>query len=361
MVGRDRVRNAIGFRAVDKLPLYFFTFGETDIVELFLKPARNWIPREFPAYYLDYKFLGKKRGGYGKREDEWGTIWQFGETVGVVPHLLECPIKTTDQMEAYVIPDPLAPGRLEGFDSIISENPDLYFIALQAGLLFERLYQIRGFNETLIDLYENQHRILRFLDRLVDFQISTIRRLDAELPGKIQGFKATDDWGTQNAMVIDPNLWREVFKPRYRRIIDKVHELGMHFWFHSDGQIGEIIPDLIEIGVDVLDVPQPVSIFGAEKLGKEYSGKVSFCLYIDIQSTLVKGTLEQIEREAEDLVLFCSTKNGSGMIASDYPDGESIGASLRNRRASLQAFKKAFNKIHGLGLEAPAIEHRRIT
>ena len=314
MKSRDLVRNAIAFRPVDRLPLYFFAFEETDIVELFLRPPGNWIPSTFPAYYLDYDFLGKKRSGYEMREDEWGTIWQFGETVGVVPHLIECPIRNAEELESYILPDPVAPGRFEGFKSKIREKPELYFTALQAGLLFERLYQLRGFNETLIDLYDNRGKVQKFLDRLVEYQISIINRLDAELPGSIQGFKATDDWGTQDAMVIDPAIWREVFKPRYRRIIDAVHKLGMDFWLHSDGQISEIVPDLIEIGVDVLDLPQPASIFGSGKLGADYSRKIAFCLYIDIQSTLVNGTPEQIEKEAEDLVQFYSASNGSGII-----------------------------------------------
>ena len=175
-----------------------------------------------------------------------------------------------------------------------------------------------------------------------------------ELPGSIQGFKATDDWGTQDAMVIDPAIWREVFKPRYRKIIDAVHKLGMDFWLHSDGQISEIVPDLIEIGVDVLDLPQPASIFGSGKLGADYSRKIAFCLYIDIQSTLVNGTSEQIEKEAEDLVQFYSASNGSGIIASDYPDGESIGASVANRALALKAFKRAFHQIHGRDPIPPA-------
>jgi uroporphyrinogen decarboxylase len=222
-------------------------------------------------------------------------------------------------------------------------------VALQAGLLFERLYQLRGFSETLVDLYENTERIVSFLDRLVDFQISIIRRLAAELPGKVHGFKATDDWGTQDSMFIHPDLWREIIKPRYRKIIDEVHRHGMHFWLHSDGQISKIIPDLIEIGIDVLDVPQPTSIFGAETLGSCYSGKVCFCLYTDIQSTLVYGTKDEIEEEAWDLVRFCSCPGGGGIIASDYPDGNSIGASLRNRKMSLHAFKLASEKLRGHG------------
>ena len=353
MTSSERVRNAIALQSVDRLPLYFFAFGETDIVELFVKPPRAWIPKDHPPYYLDYESLGQKTTGREKKEDEWGTLWQFGETLGIVPYLLDCPIKSADQFDRYVLPDPLAPGRFDAFEARIQKEGDKYIVALQAGLLFERVYQLRGFSETLVDIHENPERIASFLDRLVDFQVSIIRRLSTELPGRVHAFKATDDWGTQDSMVIHPDLWREIFKPRYRRIIDEVHRRGMHFWLHSDGQIRSIIPDLIEIGVDVLDVPQPTSVFNTEFLGKTCAGKVCLCLYTDIQSTLVHGTREEIEKEAQDLIFSCSCPGGGGIIASDYPDGDSIGASLRNREASLSAFKLAFRKRWGDGKGQP--------
>jgi hypothetical protein len=98
MTSFERVRNAIELREVDRLPLYFSAFGETDIVELFIKPPKAWIPKRFPPYYLDYEFLGEIKIGYQKREDEWGTVWEFCETVGIVPHLLDCPIKSADRL-----------------------------------------------------------------------------------------------------------------------------------------------------------------------------------------------------------------------------------------------------------------------
>ena len=67
----------------------------------------------------------------------------------------------------------------------------------------------------------------------------------------------TDDWGSQDALMISPAMWRRHFKEYYRRIFAEVHRWGKDVMFHSCGNVASIIPDLIEVGVDVLDPLQP--------------------------------------------------------------------------------------------------------
>ncbi len=135
-----------------------------------------------------------------------------------------------------------------------------------------------------------------------------------------------------------------MFKPRYKLISDEVYKNGFDFWFHSCGKIEEIMPDLIEIGVDVFQLLQPSSVLGIREFGKRFAGKACFGLYIDIQDTAVNSTEEEIIKEAGDLVDYWSNEYGSGAIAIDYHDLAAIGTNVKNSKIALNGFKKAFER-----------------
>jgi hypothetical protein len=162
------------------------------------------------------------------------------------------------------------------------------------------------------------------------------------LGDKVHGYVTTDDWGTQDTTFISPDLWRQVFKPRYKRVAYAVHESGYDFWLHSDGRIETIIPDMIEIGIEVFQFPQPSSIRDIKEFGQEFAGKAAFALYIDIQTTAPEGDLQKVKQEAIDLVEYWSNDFGSGIIATDYPDPVSCNINQQTREAALAAFEKAF-------------------
>ena len=86
-----------------------------------------------------------------------------------------------------------------------------------------------------------------------------------------------DDWGTENALFIHPQKWREIFKPRYKEQFELSHNLGMKVFFHSCGYVWDIIGDLIEIGIDIINLEQPLvfsreKISGIDRLAKRFGG-----------------------------------------------------------------------------------------
>jgi uroporphyrinogen-III decarboxylase len=93
--------------------------------------------------------------------------------------------------------------------------------------------------------------------------------------------------------MISPEIWREVFRPRYFEQFELVHQAGKKVWFHSCGNIRPIIPDLIDIGVDVLELLQP-DVFGIERLSEEFGGQVCFCCSVDHQRLALTGTRDAI-------------------------------------------------------------------
>ncbi len=342
----ERIKNAIRLKRVDRIPLDFEYLKETDIKNLFPKPSKNWKPKKYKPWYMDADvFREISEGDKGsKREDEWGTVWGFGNIIGLIGEVVEYPIKDISDLKKYKIPDPEALGRLDGFTQEIENNKDKYILAAMNSSLFERLHFLLGFNKTLINIMTNQKEIEYFLDRLVDYNIGLIKNISSNLNGKVHAIVGSDDWGTQKSTFISPEMWRKIFKPRYKKISDEIHKNNLDFWFHSCGKIEKIIPDLIEIGVDVFQLLQPSSVLGIKEFGKRFAGKTCHGLYIDIHRTAVYGTKGEIEKEAEDLVNYWSNEYGSGVIAIDYQDPSSIGTRVENSKIALNAFKKAFER-----------------
>ena len=150
--------------------------------------------------------------------------------------------------------------------------------------------------------------------------------------GEVDGLHIGDDWGTQTQLMIRPGLWRRVFKPVYRRLIKAIHAAGKHAHFHSDGHTRGIIPDLIEIGFDTLNLQ--VWCMDVEELGREFAGKVCFRGELDRQHILTQGTpvevTEHVKRARE---VFDTPRGGYiyyGQVGPDVP--------LANVEAMLRAF-----------------------
>lgn len=160
--------------------------------------------------------------------------------------------------------------------------------------------------------------------------------------GCVNAFGFGDDWGTQNNLIISPALWRDFFKPRYKKQFDLAHKYGMHVYFHSCGYNYDIINDLIDAGVDILNFNQPNiygkhGLSGIEILGSEFGGRVCFNCPVDIQTTAIFGTKDDIYRETEMLVK-CLGKFNGGFIGY-VEEYHSIGMSDENYGYCVQALK----------------------
>jgi len=119
------------------------------------------------------------------------------------------------------------------------------------------MHYLRGMENVFLDLHLEKELIEKVADRIVEYDLGVIRNLAEKFPAHIQGLSFTDDWGTEKDLLINPEMWREFFKPRYARIFEAIHQAGWHVWMHSCGKINEIIQDLIDIGLDVINLQQP--------------------------------------------------------------------------------------------------------
>jgi uroporphyrinogen-III decarboxylase len=183
-------------------------------------------------------------------------------------------------------------------------------------------------------MYLERENLEKLADVVFGFEEQIIRQL------KPQGFDAVglaDDWATQENLLISPKLWREIFKPRYKRQVDLAHECGLDLYFHCCGYIYDIIADFIEIGVDILNPGQP-NINNISRMGRNFSGKICFACPVSYQTTGISGSKEDIYREVKAFADCLGNHNG-GLIGIIPTDLVSLGAKPENIDYMLDAFR----------------------
>lgn len=269
--------------------------------------------------------------GAGRDRSEWGFTWdRMDETMGQPRSYL---VREWDDLERLQVPDPAAPWRFAGAEDFRRCYADRFRIASLGLSGFTTMWCLRQFDRLMLDIALEPERVQALAEVVFGFE----ERLMAELPP--YGFDAVgffDDWGTQSGMLISPRAWRQLFKPFYVRQFELAHRLGLLVYFHCCGQIMPIIPDLIEAGVDVLNISQP-NLYSIPELGRLFGGKVCFTCPVSYQTTSISGTREQIFADVRQLVEHLGCFNG-GLIGY-VEEYHSVGMSEENYQACVEAFR----------------------
>lgn len=200
---------------------------------------------------------------------------------------------------SYPMPDYLKPYRWQHLAAEAEEMHAQGYAALgyMSQTLFETAWKIRGFENFLMDLAAEEDMARLLLERLCE-----LRREQARIYARanLDIIRLGDDVGTERGMLISPTIFRGVLKPMYRSIIQAAREIkpDVLFWFHSDGDCREIIPDLIDIGVDILN-PVQSECMDPAVIKAQYGDRISFAGTVGTQHTMPFGTPEQVREEVK--------------------------------------------------------------
>jgi uroporphyrinogen decarboxylase len=268
--------------------------------------------------------------------DEWGCEWDTSQDL----FYSGGPIKEWDDLDSYKFPDPEAPGYLDYTAFLVKEGyaKDRIVTGYHFCTLFERAYILRGFENFLMDLLEDEERAAVLLEKITCFHVALAKRY-VELG--VNCGRTVDDYGMQTSMLIAPELWRRLIKPRLARILAVYRNSGLPVIHHSCGNITEIIPDLIEIGVNVLNPVQPKAL-DLEALSENYGSRITFFGGICNQEILPLGTPEQIDRNVREVTALLG-KNRRYVIAPSNGIGADV--PLENIEAFFAAARKYRSKI----------------
>jgi len=190
-----------------------------------------------------------------------------------------------------------------------------YALIMSSGNLFERTWWMRGFERSLYDMIESPGIFHAIMERVTDFYIEVTRRLLELADGRIDLAFTADDIAGQNGLLISLPMWEEHIKPHHVRLNRVIHEFGVKVVYHSDGNVMDAVPGLLDMGIDVLQALQ-FSARGMDPavLKREYGDRLCFQGGISVQTTLPFGTVEDVRREVRDRVRVLG--KGGGYILS---------------------------------------------
>ena len=324
MEGRERVIRAIEFRRPDRVPILHaidpaFAIKNPEITRTIL----SRYPGDF-AQIVDVFSLVKEEPMLSKgiHRDHWGVVWKVLHN-GLGGQAIHHPLANLEALDDYEPPDPLLDPWFDRYERYLKKTRHDKYVIADILNLFERAQWLRGFKNLLMDILMGRPELERILDMIMDYNMKRIRRW-CEMD--VDGLSFFDDWGTQKSLMINPELWRRIFKARYEAMFNLVHKYGKFVHFHSDGYVVDIIPDLIGIGADTLNIQ--LSVIGVKTVGRLFSGKVCFISDVDRQKILPYGTPMDVKNHVKEIFQTLKRQDGGliacGEIGPDVPPANAI-------------------------------------
>ncbi|MFH1069743.1 MAG: uroporphyrinogen decarboxylase family protein, partial [Candidatus Glassbacteria bacterium] len=219
-----------------------------------------------------------------------------------------------------------------GLSRAREEAGDKFLLAYGVSI-YERVHFIRGLENTWMDILEHPNELCRLIDILVEMNLAAIERYAA---AGVDGLFILDDWGLQNRLMIPPESWNQIWKPRYRRIFEAAQSAGLYTFLHSCGHIVDILEGLIETGLDVLQLDQQENM-GLELLRDRFRGRITFFCPVDIQATMARGDPAEIRAYCRKMADCLGTAHG-GFMPKWYSDPKGAGHSQEAIRAMCEEF-----------------------
>ena len=243
------------------------------------------------SYYMDDKAY----------VDEWGVGWDvqpyetpFG--TGNYTEIVRHPLAGDEAISGYLPPDPNRPELYTDAAQVVTNFKDTYWIVgVTVTTILETAWALRGLEQMLLDMALDPDVANHLLDIPYHYHLAAAKKL-VELG--VDMIWTGDDIGSQNEMMISPRMWRKYLKPRMANFITELKQINpeIKVAYHSDGNIKRIIPELIEIGVDVLNPIQPASMDPAQ-IKSEFGDRLCFWGSIDEQYTLPFGSAADVAAE----------------------------------------------------------------
>lgn len=331
MTPRERTLTALRREEPDRVPMEFSLCPSQ--MERFRKETGASNPAEYFGFGI--RGIGIKRTKLetdfskytadfpeGARVDEWGIGWIRTPSSYHFEHILH-PLQnatTVEEILDYPFPDVHAEYRYEGLETRVNQLKEEGFAVTASamavgGSVFWPPYKLRSMEQLLIDFILNQDMADAMLDAVTE-RMAVMAKRFAE--ASVDILRLADDLGTQLAPIISLDLFRKYIKPRLSKIIESAKSVkpDILVFFHSDGHIQEFIPDLIEIGLDILNPVQPECMNPVE-IKKKYGQNLAFWGTIGTQTTLPFGTKAEVKRVVRERIETVG-KGGGLLIAPTH-------------------------------------------
>jgi len=249
--------------------------------------------------------LSEVPGKPGYWKDDFGVLWDrtgVDRDIGVIegtvidkPDIRSCQFPEIDEAKI----------RSE-YERMLENAGDKFRFGSIGFSMYERAWTLRGIENLLVDMIEEPQFVHDLLDAITEYNLKVI---DIGLEYDIDGFHFGDDWGQQRGLIMGPVHWRTFIKPRMARMYARVKSKGLIVSQHSCGDIEEIFPDLIEIGLDIYQTVQP-EIYNLKEIKRKYGNDLTFWGGISTQGLLPYGTAGEVRQVARETIKIMNQDGG---------------------------------------------------
>jgi uroporphyrinogen decarboxylase len=347
MTPRERVLCALNHEEPDRVPFFFGTSGVTSMLSPAYEQLKAALGVRFEPRFISKTFryarideevlqrfhsdgrpllsgpapstLRRMLDGEGF-VDEWGIPWQMSPAT-LYYEAQDAPLRhiTIDGLEAYPWPDLGHSSRFQGLvaEAQAIQEKGYAVVSLSGASVFEQIQLLRGMDTWLTDMASDPEFTQALLRKVTDLMKAGLTSLLDAAGAHIDVVVMGDDLGTQHAPIISPRMYRTILKPYHAELIDTIRKRSKaKVFFHSDGNIYSLIPDLIDVGVDLLN---PVQVSAKDmgdtaRLKREFGKRLSFCGGIDTQSVLPAGSPDDVRQEVRRR--FRDLAPGGGFVAA---------------------------------------------
>ena len=331
MTSRQRVLDAINHKKTDRVPVDLWVTKEvmSKLCSYFHTNQSDMVMKELgiDVRLVEPEYIGPplEETANGMIKDVWGVTrrrvnYSQGNYLEVEIYPLEGDISVSD-IENYPWPNP------DHYDYSampkICEKYGEYAILnvgdrLNRTSVLKAAIYLRGMQQLMMDMALNPKLVKALLDKISSYYLAQNERVFKAGEGLIDIFMMGDDFGTQNGLLISPEMFREFFAPKLKEFADQAKSYGLKVMLHSCGSIRKLIPDLIDIGVDILN-PIQTNAAGMipEKLKQDFGDRICFHGGVDIQKILPYGTTDDVEKEVKELIRVLG-ENGGYILAPTH-------------------------------------------
>ncbi|MBD3183046.1 hypothetical protein GF312_12195 [Candidatus Poribacteria bacterium] len=325
MTHRERILTVLNRKPADRVPIDIAGFNR-EAYRLFVEKTGSHNPMEYFNVDTDWRGVGftasketidhrafHRNLPENASINEWGTAFVRGSNPAydhfIAPLTYAATVK---EIEDYPLHDITAPYRHEHLENSVKSIHDDGYAAFagMACTIFEVSWQIRGYNELMMDFYDNPEMAECLLNRITDLRCFMARRY-AEAGADILGLG--DDVGMEDRLMMSPSVWYKWLGSRLAKVIRAAREVkpDIIIHYHSDGYIEPIILKLIEIGLNVLNPVQPECMNPA-KLKNMYGDQLAFWGTMGIQGTMPFGTTDDVRKEVKERIE--TVGKGGGLV-----------------------------------------------
>ncbi len=324
MTSKERVHAALHRKPTDRVPIYMWfhpgtaarlarklEIPPTHVGEAMGNDVRQtWVNNNYAMEGITHEREGERH------TDFWGITW---ERVGHFNQIAHFPLAeaSAEEMLDYSFPYGRMDALLHQMSPLLGASRDFFLGCDVSPCVFEMYWRLRGMDNVLLEMATDPELTGTMLGRCADFAVALARRACREMP--LDWLWTGDDVAGQDALMMSPDMWRDLIKPHLRRVFDVGRTAGLRVAYHCCGAHRPIIGDLVEMGLDVLNPIQSQSPgMDALELKREFGHHLAFMGGVDTLGLLPHGTADEVRRRTAALIEGMTSDGGGYILAASH-------------------------------------------